>query len=217
MSVFEPLMSALPVAASTYGLFLIVMAALAITPGPANLFAIATGVAEGPRAALLGVVGMNVATLVWFIGAALGLSALVAAFPAQFHWLSIAGGLYVAWLGGKAVATAFSKEKSAAAIPPGPPGHAFWRGFTVQITNPKALLFFTAILPPFLDPARPAASQLAAFAAGALVLDSISMSAYALGGAALSARMQQQRFRAGFNLFVGALLLSAAALILLRH
>jgi threonine/homoserine/homoserine lactone efflux protein len=217
MDVSEPLLSALPVAASTYGLFLAVMAALAVTPGPANLFAIATGVAQGPRAALLGVLGMNVATLVWFLGAALGLSALVAAFPTQFHWLSIAGGVYVAWLGAKAIAAAFSREEKPSPIGAAEPGHAFARGFLVQITNPKALLFFTAILPPFLDASRPAGPQLAAFAAGALALDGVAMSAYALGGAALAARMQERRFRTGFNLFVGALLLAAAALILLRH
>ncbi len=217
MNEIEALLSALPVAASTYGLFLVVMAALAITPGPANLFAIATGVAQGPTAALLGVLGMNVATMVWFLGAALGLSALVAAFPTQFFWLSIAGGLYVAWLGLQAVAAAFANNSEATPSSAAKPGHAFWRGFAVQITNPKALLFFTAILPPFLDPSRPTAGQLAAFAAGALALDGVAMSAYALGGAALAARMQQRRFRAGFNLFVGALLLGAAALILLHH
>ena len=92
-------LSASPVDPSTYGLFLIVMATLAVTPGPANLFAIATGIAQGPRAALMGVLGMNAATLVWFAAAALGLSALVAAFPAQFHLIAIAGGLYVRRLG----------------------------------------------------------------------------------------------------------------------
>jgi threonine/homoserine/homoserine lactone efflux protein len=213
----HPVLSGLPVAASTFGLFLMVMAALAVTPGPANLFAIATGVAQGSRAALWGVVGMNLATLVWFLGAALGLSALVAAFPNQFRWLAIAGGLYVGWLGFKALAAGFAPGDAPIAPTVAAAGNAFWRGFAVQITNPKALLFFTAILPPFLDPTRPAPPQLAAFAAGALVLDGIAMSAYALGGAALALRMRRRGFRAGFNLFVGALLLAAAVLILVRH
>ena len=75
-----------------YALFASVMAVFAVTPGPANLFAIATGMHAGPRAALLGVAGMNAATLVWFGAATLGLGALVVAFPAQFHLIAIAGG-----------------------------------------------------------------------------------------------------------------------------
>ena len=71
----------LPVDPHKYLTFLGVMALLAMTPGPANLFAVATGVRDGKAAALMGVVGMNAASLVWFCGAALGLGAVVAAFP----------------------------------------------------------------------------------------------------------------------------------------
>src|SRR5690349_23277257 len=109
----------LPVDPARYALFASVMAVFAVTPGPANLFAIATGMHAGPRAALLGVAGMNLATLVWFGAAALGLGALVAAFPAQFHLIAIAGALYVAWLGAKSIWSAYKGappiEASAAA------------------------------------------------------------------------------------------------------
>jgi threonine/homoserine/homoserine lactone efflux protein len=56
----------LPVDPARYSAFLVAMFVMAITPGPANLFAIATGVQKGKGAALLGVAGMNLATLVWF-------------------------------------------------------------------------------------------------------------------------------------------------------
>lgn len=211
------LLSASPVDPSTYGLFLLVMATLAVTPGPANLFAIATGMAEGPRAALLGVVGMNAATLVWFAAAAFGLGALVAAFPAAFHLIAVLGGIYVLWLGAKALWAAARPPLEAEARTAVPfRGSAFLRGFGVQIANPKAVLFFTAVLPPFLDPARPAVGQLAAFAAGTLLLDLVAMSAYGLAGGALSLRMRDRRFRRGFNLVVGLLLVTAAGLILTR-
>ena len=65
----------------------------------------------------------------------------------------------------------------------------------MQISNPKAILFFTAVLPPFLDPHRPLALQLACFACGTIGFDVISMSAYGLGGAALARKMAQPRFR----------------------
>jgi threonine/homoserine/homoserine lactone efflux protein len=94
-------MAALPVDPHLYAAFLGVMAVMAITPGPANLFAVATGMEKGRASALIGVVGMNAATLVWFGAAALGLGALVAAFPQVFRLIAVLGALYVAWLGSR--------------------------------------------------------------------------------------------------------------------
>ena len=203
----------LPVDPARYGAFLGVMAVMAVTPGPANLFAIATGAQKGKAAALVGVAGMNTATLVWFCAAALGLGALILAFPQVFHLLAFAGAAYIAWLGVKSLLVAFRHDAE--------PGHQAFRqgksayldGFTVQIANPKAVLFFTAVLPPFLDPARPLPAQLAAFACATLTLDILAMSAYGLGGAALAARMTEPRFARGFAVVVGLLLLTAAVLM----
>lgn len=209
-------MSALPVDPHLYSTFLGVMAVMAVTPGPANLFAVATGVEKGRASALAGVLGMNAATLVWFGAAALGLGALVKAFPAAFKVVAVLGALYVAWLGIKALRGAF-----AAAGQPDPVGvrrgrSALVDGFAVQIANPKAILFFTAVLPPFVDVGRPVAPQMALFAVAAIGMDVMSMNAYALSGAALSRRMQQPRFRKGFGVFVGVLLMTAALLIVAR-
>ena len=108
-------MAALPVDPHLYSTFLGVMAVMAVTPGPANLFAIATGAQKGKGAALVGVVGMNSATLVWFGAAALGLGALVLAFPQVFHLLAYAGAAYIAWLGLKSLKGAFQKDAEPAA------------------------------------------------------------------------------------------------------
>lgn len=209
----------LPVDPARYGAFLAVMSVMAVTPGPANIFAIATGMQRGKRQALIGVLGMNGATLVWFAGAALGLGALVAAFPQAFHLLAVAGGLYVIWLGLKSIWSGI-RDKGGPVGAIDPEVHrersALLDGFMVQIANPKALLFFTAVLPPFLDLDRPLVPQLALFALATIGLDLISMSAYGLGGAALSARMTEPRFRRGFAFVVGGLLICAAVLILLR-
>ncbi len=208
----------LPVDPKLYLVFCGVMAVMAVTPGPANLFSIATGMERGRRAVLLPVVGMNVATLVWFGAAALGLGALVTAFPEVFRWVAIAGAVYVAWLGVSAIR---------AVLAPPPPQvedspvvqtrrPAFIDGFLVQIANPKAVLFFTAVLPPFLDVNRPAAPQLALFAAAVILMDVVTMTTYGLGGAALARRMDEPRFRRVFGVFVGLLLLTAAVLIVSR-
>ncbi|MBA4808551.1 LysE family translocator [Brevundimonas sp.] len=209
-------MSALPVDPHLYSTFLGVMAVMAITPGPANLFAVATGVEKGRVSALIGVVGMNCATLVWFAAAALGLGALVKAFPDAFRLIAVLGALYVAWLGLKALRGAFQTAAQPDHVEVRKGRSAFVDGFAVQIANPKAILFFTAVLPPFLDVDRPVAPQLALFALAVIGMDLMSMSAYALSGAALSRRMQNARFRRGFGVFVGILLLTAAVLIALR-
>ena len=207
----------LPVDPHLYALFLGVMAVMAITPGPANVFAIASGVQRGRRGALVTVVGMNTATLVWFAAAALGLAALVRAYPQAFRVLAIAGGAYVAWLGLKSVWAGLASSGTALHVTGRMGPSAFRDGFAVQIANPKAVLFFTAVLPPFLDPARPAPAQLVAFAVATIGMDVITMSAYALAGAALSRGFARETFRRGFSIGVGLLLLTAAALILLRR
>lgn len=207
----------LPIDPSRYAAFLGVMTMMAMTPGPANLFAIATGAQRGKAAALLGVVGMNAATLVWFAAAALGLGALVLAWPKVFHLLTYAGAAYVAWLGVKALVGAARGGGDGAAHAALPAGRSALRdGFAVQIANPKAILFFTAVLPPFLDPARPLPAQLAAYALATIGMDVAAMSAYGLGGSALASRMQRPGFRRGFAVATGLLLLAAAALILVR-
>ncbi|MGV9008084.1 LysE family translocator [Brevundimonas sp.] len=209
-------MASLPVDPHLYLTFLGVMAVMAVTPGPANLFSVANGVARGKAGAMLGVLGMNAATLVWFGAAALGLGALVVAFPEAFRLISIVGALYVAWLGLKALRGAFRTAADPEDTTVRPGRSALVDGFMVQIANPKAVLFFTAVLPPFLDVNRPAAPQLALFAVATIGMDVLSMSAYGLGGAALARRMSEPRFRKGFGLLTGILLLAACVLILTR-
>lgn len=211
-------MTPLPVDPHLYLVFLGVMAVMAVTPGPANLFSIATGMERGKAAVFLAVAGMNLATLVWFGAAALGLGALVVAFPEVFRLIAIGGALYVAWLGLASIRAAMRPPPATVSVDARthPRRPALVDGFLVQIANPKAVLFFTAVLPPFLDVARPIAPQLVLFAVAVIGMDVVSMSAYGLAGAALARRMSEPRFRRGFGLAVGLLLLIAAVLIVTR-
>jgi threonine/homoserine/homoserine lactone efflux protein len=213
----------LPVDPARYSAFLVTMFVMAITPGPANLFAIATGMQKGKGAALLGVVGMNAATLVWFACSALGLGALIIAFPKAFHLLALAGAAYLVWLGIKSIFSGIrdpgrkdggGEAETHRAVRMG--RSAFRDGFTVQIANPKILLFFGAVLPPFIDVDRPLVPQLLMFAAATIGMDLISMSSYGLSGAALASRMTEPGFRKGFAIVVGVLLITAAGLIVSR-
>jgi threonine/homoserine/homoserine lactone efflux protein len=200
-----------------YALFVSLMAVFAITPGPANLFAIATGIRAGPQAALRGVAGMNAATLVWFAAAALGLGALVAAFPEAFHLIAVAGGIYIAWLGFKALRAAQRNQPLLHVGRGGDFDSALRDGFAVQLANPKAVVFFTAVLPPFLDPSRPLLPQLCLLGATTIAMDVTAMSFYGVAGGAFSKSLTQGVAPRAFQALVGLLLLTAAALIVLRR
>jgi threonine/homoserine/homoserine lactone efflux protein len=207
----------LPVDPARFSAFLAAMFVMAITPGPANLFAIATGVQRGRGAALIGVAGMNSASLVWFGAAALGLGALIVAFPRAFHVLALAGAAYLVWLGVKSILSGLKAAEGEDGPRQFRMGRSAFRdGFAVQIANPKILLFFTAVLPPFIDVGRPLVPQLVMFACATIGMDLVSMSAYGLGGAALASRMNEPGFRRGFALLVGVLLITAAGLIVSR-
>lgn len=210
-------MNSLPVDPHLYLAYLGTMLVMAFTPGPANVFAVATGMQRGKAAALLAVAGMNTATFVWYCAAALGLGALVKAFPDVFRIISIGGIAYVILMGVQAIQTALKAQDKSLDTPVLDKGrNAYLSGFLVQIANPKAILFFTAVLPPFLDIDRPAVPQLALFAVATLGLDTIAMSAYGLGGAAFARHMSSAHFQRLFGLGIGVLLLTAASLMAWR-
>ena len=208
----------LPIDPARFALFCGVMAAFAIAPGPANLFLIATGARAGPRGVLLGVAGINTASIVWIAAAAFGLGALAAAYPLALRAIAVAGGLYVGWLGLKALfAVARDGDGEKDSVRGAAPGAAFRDGFAVQISNPKAVIFFSAILPPFIDPARAALPQFAIMGAVVLLMDVAAMTSYGMAGGALAATLQRRGPRRWFSLFVGVLLCAASLFILFRH
>jgi threonine/homoserine/homoserine lactone efflux protein len=205
-----------PVDPARYAAFLGAMAILAATPGPSNLFAIANGMSRGRKAVLLGVAGMNTATLIWYVAAALGLGALALAFPKAVRALIVVGAVYLVWLAYKAIKSGLAKEGGLGHATIHASRSAYWDSFLVQMTNPKILLFFGAVLPPFLDFQKPLLPQFLLFAAATVLLDVIATTAYGFGGAALSRRMAEPRFRRGFGIAVAAVLLAAAGLIVSR-
>lgn len=208
----------LPVDPARFSLFLGVMSVLAVTPGPAVLFCIANGVHRGVRGVLLGVTGITVASLLWFTGAGLGLGALMAAAPWLFSILGWFGVAYLAWLGGGKLWAGLTDRGAAGGGGRIRPGRAaFLDGLAVQLANPKMVLFFSSILPPFLELRRPLPPQLLVFAATAVVIDAVGLACYGLGGAALAERLRTPRGARAFALASGALLLLAALLIALTR
>jgi threonine/homoserine/homoserine lactone efflux protein len=203
----------LPVDPSRYAIYLGIMASMAAFPGPSNLLCVALGMQRGRRAALAAAVGMNGATLLWYLGAAVGLGAVIASYPGVFRWLSVGGALYLLWLAAQALRAAVSQTEGVGHVKLRPGRSALADGFLVQIANPKIILFFVAVLPPFIDPARPLLPQLILFAVATIGFDALFMATYGVAGSALASRMQSPAFRRIFNLTVAAFLITAAILV----
>lgn len=205
-----------------YYAFLAAMTLMAVSPGPANLFFLRTGLSGLKRHVFAGVAGVNLATLVWFIGAALGLHALMLAFPLAFRVMAVAGGLYLAWLGFSTLREALTLDDTSDVRFDAPVegmqkktlGRTLREGFVVQMLNPKVLLFFAVVLPPFIDITRPMPAQMSLFAATAIGMDVAANTVYGLLAVSLSHMLRQPVNRKRFDLGAGGLLLLIAALII---
>lgn len=207
-----------PVDPQRFALFLGVMVVLAVTPGPAVLFCVANGVHRGLRGVLLGVAGISAASLVWFAGASLGLGALMAAAPWLFAVLAWFGVAYLLWLGGGKLLAGLRGEGGGGRGGRIRPGRtAFRDGFAVQLANPKVVLFFSSILPPFLDLDRRLPPQFAVFAATLVLIDFVGLALYGLAGAALAERLRSPSGARLFSIVSGVLLCGAAVLIALSR
>lgn len=128
-----------------YSAFLLAIA----SPGPNVLAVIGTSMSVGRRSGIALALGVAAGSFVWALLAALGLSALLAAYAYAITLIKIAGGLYLLWLAYKAFRSAASAHDIHATTLSGatrsPLGYAT-RGFTIQMTNPKAALAWIAIM-----------------------------------------------------------------------
>ena len=125
-------------------------------PGPSLLFTIGRALTVGRRDALLSVVGNGLGLLAQVTCVALGLGALVAASSTAYVAVKVLGATYVVWLGIQAIrhradARLAMTATGAAGTGVSQPAKALRIGFTVGVTNPKTLVFFTAFLPQFVN------------------------------------------------------------------
>ena len=188
------------------------MAAVA-TPGPNVAFTVATGLATPRPAAFLAAVGIGLGGIVYAVLALTGLGALLYASPTAFaavRWLGVA---YLAWLGVRALRPPREPDAIGPARTPTPGGRLVAQGFGVMMANPKAVLAVAAILPPFLDPARPALPQVAIIAATICAGSILVHCGYIAAAARLAAwRPLTQRPRLMRSLAGTVYLVAAAAL-----
>jgi threonine/homoserine/homoserine lactone efflux protein len=125
---------------------------LIVIPGPSVLFVVSRGVALGRRAALATVLGNTAGLGVLVLAVALGLGSLVERSVTVFTVIKLAGAAYMVFLGVRMFLDrhALARMLDATVAPKGMQ-RMLREGFVVGITNPKAVILMTAVLPQFID------------------------------------------------------------------
>jgi len=224
----------------TWLLFLIMETALSLSPGPAVFYVVSQGIRAFPRAvpATFGILSANAC---YFALSATSLGALIAASARFFTIAKWVGAAYLIYLGIKSLRSAAASH-SIALTGNGAPGDAPARGgqppgvdtrgghapndrrqiylgaLTLQLSNPKALLFFLALLPQFIDTQRAVVPQMLILAATSMLPECCILLAYgwlAHGAAHASARFGVTRSMNQWLAWIeGVGLLGCATLVL---
>lgn len=193
---------------------------ISLSPGAGAVASMAAGLAHGFRRGYWNALGLQLALILQVGIVAAGIGAVLAASELAFSLIKWFGVLYLLYLGWKQwyapvqdlQAEAGHADRSAT------PQKLLLRGFVVNASNPKAIVFILAVLPQFLDPALPLLPQYAVMTATMVGVDLVVMAAYT-GLAARVLRLlrgpQQQRL---LNRTFGGLFAAAAALLAtVRH
>ncbi|MFO1265754.1 MAG: LysE family transporter [Rubrivivax sp.] len=212
---------------NTWLVYLLAATGLSLSPGPNGLLALTHGALHGRRKALYTVAG-GVAGFVAII--ALSMFGIGALLQASVVWLTVlkwAGGLYLVWLGVQvwrsppisvdAADAGAGANGSANGSAPRPARHGlslFREGALSALTNPKAILFFAAFLPQFIDPARGLVVQFALMAGTFAAIEF----ATEMFIASVAHRLAAWLARVGrtFNRACGGLFIAIGALLPLR-
>lgn len=151
---------------------------LSLSPGPGVFSSISSGLHHGFRLGLWNGVGMQAANMILVGVVSLGLGAILLASETLFalvKWLGVAYLIYLGVVTWRAPARGFQDNPHDEAQTA---RDVFLRGFFVNITNPKGIIFFAAILPQFIDVTRPQLQQYAILAATTFAVDLVVMMGY---------------------------------------
>ncbi len=199
----------------TWLVFITVSAASAFSPGPGLLLAVSNASALGPRNALISSAGNIFGLFLMSCAAMLGLGALLKASPTAFFVLKLFGAGYLIYLGGRqwrARTNLFnSSGRPASAITN---AQLFRQGFLVASTNPKSILYFTALFPQFIDPHAAQLPQFAILSSSFLLCVVCSHCTYAFGARAAQKFLSNSTRIKVFNRCLGILFVTLGVCLL---
>ena len=193
-----------------WSLFVVTEAVLSMTPGPAVLFVLSQAIQRGPGKSVWATAGILSANTVYFALSATSLGAVIVASYKLFFLIKWLGAAYLVYLGLRS----FFGKSSIASLPESNSGsrtgsRILRDGFLLQAANPKAILFFTAILPQFIDPHRNVVFQIVLLGVTSVVVEFVILYTYGqLAGRGL-ATARSPRFEKVTNRVAGSLLIGA--------
>jgi leucine efflux protein len=133
-----------------YGAFVAAIVVFLLIPGPGNLALITSTGKGGIKGGLGATMGLILGDQCLLWAAVAGVAALLAAYPAAFHAVQWLGAAYLAWLGLKMILA----KPGAAPILNIRPRQFLRQAFLITLLNPKAIVFYMAFFPLFIDPAQ---------------------------------------------------------------
>ena len=199
----------------TWTIYVLTVLALMSTPGPSQLLMLSNSAANGFRRSLATAAGDLTANALQMLAAGLGLAAIIAASATALAVIKWAGVAYLVWLGIRMIRRASPGDAADAARPAATLGNLWLQGFLTSASNPKAVVFFAALFPQFIQPDQPFWPQLLILSATYIVMDGCFLSAYGFG-----ANWVSRRFRGTARLWVeragGGFMILAAVLLGLK-
>ena len=166
-------------------LFMVTSFVAIATPGPTVLLALSNGARFGTRAALFGMLGAMLSDLILIGAVSIGLGAVLAASETAFQILKWIGVAYLMYLGIQLLRTKPQSQHDVLQSldsTTSQPYRIFFKCLLVALTNPKGYLFFSAILPQFVNPQAPQLPQYVLLALMFTMIDGLVMLAYASSG-----------------------------------
>jgi len=190
--------------------FFVIETVLCITPGPAVLFVLSQALTRGVGKTIWSIGGILASNTTYFILSATGVGAILLASYDLFFAIKWIGAAYLVWLG---VGAFLGKSKTlsirrADASPVSRP-RLFLNGFVLQMSNPKALIFFTAFVPQFLNPHAAIVPQVAILAVTSVCIEFAVQLIYATLADRVSHLASQPRFARITDRVAGTLLIGA--------
>ncbi|EJM7848613.1 LysE family translocator [Vibrio parahaemolyticus] len=187
---------------------------LTASPGPSSLLCLSKGVSSGFRLALTTALGSLSAITIILTLSFTGLGVVIASSEFAFNIIKWCGAAYLIWLGIQAFRSKQNDfAKSDSALVSTSHVSAYTSGFIVGSSNPKAIIFFTALFPQFIDPTDSLLVQYAIFAGTFVVFELSWLTFYAL----LGVKTSNWLFEAGraklFNRLTGGVFISAGVML----
>jgi homoserine/homoserine lactone efflux protein len=155
-----------------WALFCMTETLLCLNPGPSALMVMSLALTRGQAAGVRATVGVLAANAVYFTLSASGLVAVHSLSAEVFFVIKWVGAAYLIWLGARMIVRSFRGRGIAPSPLVATSGRrSFWQGFVAQGGNPNLFVYFAAILPQFVDPARPLPGQVAILAFSSFVIE----------------------------------------------